>query len=141
MTDTGNNRAWKAYDLSILPPRPESVEPQAMDQTLVPVEEAAGVRVLDGPVPGQRYQWRQGALVRAKRFLLSYARETRRTKAVTAAAHKLARIIFHLVTNRQEFDDSRFAADQLRYLRPQKNKLRAKAHALGFQLIPLENAR
>ena len=35
-------------------------------------------------------------------------------KAITAAAHKLARIIFYLVTTAQEFDDSRFAADQLR---------------------------
>jgi transposase len=61
-------------------------------------------------------------------------------KAITAAAHKLARIIFHLVTTRQEFDDARFAADQLRYLKRQESKLRAKAHALGFQLIPLENA-
>jgi transposase len=61
-------------------------------------------------------------------------------KAITAAAHKLARIIFHLVTTRQEFDDTRFAADQLRYVKRQENKLRVKAHALGFQLIPLENA-
>jgi transposase len=61
-------------------------------------------------------------------------------KAITAAAHKLARIIFHLVTTRQEFDDTRFAADQLRYLKRQENKLRAKALALGFQLMPLENA-
>ncbi|MDQ6663074.1 MAG: amidohydrolase family protein [Acidobacteriota bacterium] len=61
-------------------------------------------------------------------------------KAITAAAHKLARIIFHLVTTGQEFDDTRFAADQLRYLKRQENKLRAKAHALGFQLTPLENA-
>lgn len=61
-------------------------------------------------------------------------------KAITAAAHKLARIIFHLVTTRQEFDDTHFAADQLRYVKRQESKLRAKAHALGFQLIPLENA-
>lgn len=59
-------------------------------------------------------------------------------KAITAAAHKLARIIFHLVTTRQEFDDSRFAADQLRYERRQEAKLRSKAKALGFQLIPVE---
>jgi hypothetical protein len=32
-------------------------------------------------------------------------------KAITAAAHKLARIIFHLVTTRQEFDASHFAAE------------------------------
>jgi transposase len=61
-------------------------------------------------------------------------------KAITAAAHKLARIIFHLVTTRQEFDDTSLAADQLRYLKRQESKLRAKANALGFQLIPLENA-
>jgi transposase len=61
-------------------------------------------------------------------------------KAITAAAHKLARIIFHLVTTRHEFDDTRFAADQLRFAKRQENKLRLKAKALGFQLIPLENA-
>jgi transposase len=51
-------------------------------------------------------------------------------KAITAAAHKLARIIFHLVTTRQEFDDTRFAADQLRYTKRQESKLRAEAVAL-----------
>ena len=59
-------------------------------------------------------------------------------KAITAAAHKLARIIFHLVTTRQEFDASHFAADQLRFQKRQEAKLRAKARALGFQLIPLD---
>ena len=61
-------------------------------------------------------------------------------KAITAAAHKLARIIFHLVTTRQEFDDSRFAADQLRYQKRQETKLRAKAKAMGFELIPYQQA-
>src|SRR5436305_12469650 len=59
-------------------------------------------------------------------------------KAITAAAHKLARIIFHLVTSRQEFDDTRFASDQLDYQKRQEAKLRAKAHALGFQLVPAQ---
>jgi transposase len=62
-------------------------------------------------------------------------------KAITAAAHKLARIIFHLIATRQEFDDSRFAADQLRHQKRQEGKLRAKAQTLGFQLVPLEQAR
>jgi transposase len=61
-------------------------------------------------------------------------------KAITAAAHKLARIVFHLVTTHQEFDDSRFAGDQLRYQKRQEAKLRAKAKALGFQLIPIDAA-
>jgi transposase len=58
-------------------------------------------------------------------------------KAITAAAHKLARIIFHLVSTRQEFDDSRFAADQVRNQKRQEMKLRARAKAMGFELIPL----
>jgi transposase len=62
-------------------------------------------------------------------------------KAITAAAHKLARMIFHLITTGQEFDDSKFAADQLRYQKKQEVKLRAKAKAMGFVLIPLEPAR
>jgi transposase len=59
-------------------------------------------------------------------------------KAITAAAHKLARIIFHLVTTHQEFDDSRFAADQLRHQKRQEAKLHAKAKAMGVELIQIE---
>jgi transposase len=59
-------------------------------------------------------------------------------KAITAAAHKLARIIYHLVTTGQSFDDSLFAADQLRYIERQKAKLHAKARVLGFQLVPIQ---
>jgi transposase len=62
-------------------------------------------------------------------------------KAITAAAHKLARIIFHLITTGQEFDDSKFAAHQLRYQQKQAGKLRAKAKAMGFVLIPLDAAK
>jgi hypothetical protein len=58
-------------------------------------------------------------------------------KAITAAAHKLARIIYHLITTRQEFDESRFATDQMRYQKRLVTKLHAKARALGFQLVPL----
>ena len=58
-------------------------------------------------------------------------------KAITATAHKLARIIFHLVTTRQQFDDSRFGTDQLRFQKRQEAKLRARAKAIGFELIPL----
>jgi transposase len=61
-------------------------------------------------------------------------------KAITAAAHKLARIIFHLVTTHQQFDASHFATDQVRFHKRQEAKFRAKARALGSQLIPLEQA-
>jgi hypothetical protein len=58
-------------------------------------------------------------------------------KAITAAAHRLARIIFHLVNTGQEFDESRFQKDQQNYKRHQEAKLRASAKALGFQLVPI----
>jgi transposase len=61
-------------------------------------------------------------------------------KAITAAAHKLARIIFHLISTRQEFDDTKFAADQLRYHKRQEAKLHAKAKSMGYALVPLEVA-
>jgi len=61
-------------------------------------------------------------------------------KAITAAAHKLARILFHLVSTRQQFDDSKFAADQLRYQKRQEAKLHAKAKSMGYALVPLEVA-
>jgi transposase len=58
-------------------------------------------------------------------------------KAITAAAHKIARIIFHLVTTHQEFDETRFQTDQHNYQKHQEAKLRARAKALGFQLLPI----
>ena len=47
---------------------------------------------------------------------------------------------FILVTTRQEFDDSRFAADQLRHQKRQELKLRARATTMGFELVPLLQA-
>jgi len=61
-------------------------------------------------------------------------------EAITAAAHKLARILFHLISTRQEFDESKFTADQLRFQKSQETKLRAKAKSLGYQLVPIEPA-
>lgn len=59
-------------------------------------------------------------------------------KAITATAHKLARIVYHLITTKQEFDESRYAAAQLRYQKRLEKNLRAKARALGFDLVPLK---
>ena len=58
-------------------------------------------------------------------------------KAIIAAAHKLARILYHMVTTGQEYDESRFAADQRRYQKRLEGKLRAKAKAMGFALVPV----
>ena len=59
-------------------------------------------------------------------------------KAITATAHKLARLIFHLVTNKQEYDETYLAEDYLRYEQRQESRLRAKAKARGFELVPIQ---
>jgi hypothetical protein len=42
-----------------------------------------------------------------------------------------------LVTIGQEYDESRFAADQQRHNKRQEGKLRAKAKAMGFELVTI----
>jgi transposase len=59
-------------------------------------------------------------------------------KAITATAHKLARIIYHMVTTGQEFNEIKLVEDHAHYHRRQEARLRAKAKALGFALSPLE---
>ncbi len=57
-------------------------------------------------------------------------------KAVTATAHKLARIIYHLVTTGEVYDETTFASQQARYQKRQQAKLTAQARELGFQTCP-----
>ncbi len=59
-------------------------------------------------------------------------------KAVTATAHKLARIVYQLLSTRQRYDESVFAnMEQTTRLR-KESKLKAQAKALGFDLVPAE---
>jgi transposase len=57
-------------------------------------------------------------------------------KAITAAAHKLARVVFHLLKSREAYDDSVFAKAEERYRLRTENRLRAQAQALGYTLVP-----
>jgi transposase len=61
-------------------------------------------------------------------------------KAITAAAHKLARIIFHLLTTGNPYDESIFAKENQRHLTRMENRLRRQAHQFGYQLVPLPPA-
>ena len=58
-------------------------------------------------------------------------------KAITATAHKLARIVYHLLTTRQPYDESRLAAAESDHRRRTESRLRTQARALGFQLVPV----
>jgi len=53
-------------------------------------------------------------------------------KAITATAHKFARIVFHLLTTRQAYDESIFA--KLKQGLRMETKLRKQAQAIGLSL-------
>jgi transposase len=56
--------------------------------------------------------------------------------AITATAHKLARIVYHLLTTREPYEESRLAAAEAQHRQRTETRLRAQARALGFQLVP-----
>ncbi len=57
-------------------------------------------------------------------------------KAITATAHKLARIYYHLVTTKQAYDASVFAKNEERETKRRVERLKREAKALGFALSP-----
>jgi transposase len=57
-------------------------------------------------------------------------------KAITATAHKLARIYYHLVTTKQAYDESVFAKSEAREATRRVQRLKREATALGFVLSP-----
>jgi transposase len=81
-------------------------------------------------------------LHRSETFLGEYFRRMRARlgapKAITAAAHKLARIVYHLLTNQQPYDESIFIEQERQFRRRKEARLRARARELGFQLVPVQ---
>jgi hypothetical protein len=57
-------------------------------------------------------------------------------KAITATAHKLARIFYHLWTSEDAFVDPGIDAYERQYQKRVVKNLKKKALALGFDLIP-----
>lgn len=58
-------------------------------------------------------------------------------KAITAAAHKLARILFHLLSTGQPYDESVFAQQEIQHSQRMHARLQQQAKSLGFQLIEI----
>jgi transposase len=56
--------------------------------------------------------------------------------AITASAHKLARIFYHLVKTHQPYDESVFAQEQECHRLRKERRLHREAARLGFQLVP-----
>jgi hypothetical protein len=57
-------------------------------------------------------------------------------KAITTTAHKLARIIFHLIKNQKEFDETVFFEKEQLHQQRLKNRLVKRDKSLEFQLVP-----
>lgn len=60
-----------------------------------------------------------------------------KAKAVTAAAHKLARLIYSLPSKGQEYTDQGLAYYEERYRQRVLHKLQHKAQRLGMSLVPV----
>lgn len=60
-------------------------------------------------------------------------------KAVTAAAHKLARLIYAMLTRGQEYTDQGQDYFEERYRQRVLHNLAQKAKAMGMQLVPSQN--
>ena len=56
-------------------------------------------------------------------------------KAITATAHKLARIIYHLIRNRKPFDETIFAEQERKHQERMKKRFINRAKSLGLQLV------
>jgi transposase len=81
------------------------------------------------------------SLFRSQSWLGHYYRRMRARlgapKAITAAAHKLARILFHLLTTRQAYDESVFAQQEIQNNQRMHRKLQQQAKSYGFQLVEI----
>jgi transposase len=56
-------------------------------------------------------------------------------KAITATAHKLARIIYHMVTNGQAYDEAVCVQNEIQNRLRLEARLRKQAREMGFQLV------
>jgi transposase len=58
-------------------------------------------------------------------------------KAMTATAHRLARIIYHMLTTQQQYDATLFQKQEEQSRHQKSVRLHAQARELGFQLVPI----
>jgi hypothetical protein len=62
-----------------------------------------------------------------------------KAKAITAAAHKLARLIYTMLTKGQEYVDQGQDYYEERYRERSIRSLSQRAAKLGMRMIPIEN--
>jgi transposase len=83
------------------------------------------------------------SLWRSQSFLGDYYRRMRARqgapKAITSTAHKLARIIYHLVKHRKKIDESVFSYENKLHKKRLETRIRKQAKILGFELVSTDS--
>jgi transposase len=69
-------------------------------------------------------------------FFRRITRKLGKPQAITAAAHKLARIVYHLLSTKEAYNETVFHRCDEEVLRRAQFRLRRQAAQLGFQIIP-----
>ena len=62
-------------------------------------------------------------------------------QALTATAHKLARIVFHMLTTKEAYNESILVKWDQRVSMRAESRLRSQAAKLGFDLTPTAEAQ
>ena len=98
----------------------------------------------DGSTPfGEALRMAAESLCRDQSHLGEFYRRMRTRlggeSAITAAAHKLARIIYAVVTKRTAYDVGHFARIEQREQEKKRQKLFKQALMMGYNLVPLVN--
>jgi transposase len=90
---------------------------------------------------GEALRMAAESLCRDKSYLGQFYRRMKARlgpeSAITAAAHKLARIIYTLVTKRVAYDEGHFARIEQRNQEKQRQKLITHARNMGYNLVPI----
>jgi hypothetical protein len=87
----------------------------------------------------QAFRLAARSLYRSETYLGRYFRKIRvrhgAPKAITATAHKLARIFYHLVKHGQSFDETVFIDEEKQFKERKIKQLEKQAKTFGFQLV------
>src|SRR5882724_767393 len=72
-------------------------------------------------------------------FFRRITRKLGKPQAITATAHKLARIVYHLLSTKEAYNETVFHRCDEEAIKRAQYRLRKQAAQLGFQVIPLQN--
>src|SRR6201996_6558898 len=72
-------------------------------------------------------------------FFRRITRKLGKPQAITATAHKLARIVYHLLDTKEPYNESVFHRSEDETMRRAEMRLRKQAAYLGFHVVPAAN--